>query len=92
MTNSKIDAVVRGRALADLPAGTVDPVADDKVAFARAQLSGYMSDIDRLFKGQAKITLLIRTPGDNDADLMMTNDVIPEIDAMVKRARRSSST
>lgn len=53
----------------------------------RVQIAGYMDEMLTLFKPGAKITVLVRTPGNNEADLLLTNDSMEEIAAMVERSK-----
>lgn len=46
-----------------------------------------MDDILANFKEGAKITVMVRRPGNPDQDFLMTNDDLPEVAAMAMRAR-----
>ena len=51
-------------------------------------------NMDRIltnFKGDVKITVLVRTPGKDTADFCMTNDDLAEVEKMVRRRRDAVS-
>lgn len=52
------------------------------------EVADYMDAILGRFKPGAKITVLVRTPGNDEADFMQTNDDVEAIAAMVVRCAR----
>jgi hypothetical protein len=57
------------------------------LAEVRAEICSYMDEILSLFIPGNKITVLVRTPGNDNADMLLTNDDIEQIAAMVERAK-----
>lgn len=46
-----------------------------------------MGEILRLFVPGARITVMVRVPGDPEADFVMTNDQLAEVAEMLARSR-----
>lgn len=60
----------------------------DQLANAAANVGALMNDILTNFKPGAKITVLVRRPGDDEGDFMLTNDAIPEARKMLDRCEK----
>ena len=58
-----------------------------RLAQVRERIAEHMDAILEEFKSGAKVTVLVRTPGNNDADLLLTNDDLGEVSAMVERSK-----
>jgi hypothetical protein len=54
---------------------------------ARENVAAAMEDIVRMFKPGAKIAVLVRAPGFPDRDLLMTDDDLDELIAMIRRRK-----
>lgn len=50
-------------------------------------IENHLNDIAMLFKPGAKLTFIARTPGNPDADMLMTIDSLDEIAALVQRRK-----
>lgn len=57
----------------------------DRVEMTRDAVSGYMERILRYFKPNAKITVIIRTPGNDNADMVLTNDTLEQAVSVLAR-------
>lgn len=57
----------------------------DKLHQAAAEVSSHMDQILRLFKPGRKITVIVRTPGNGEADFLMTDDDLDEVVGLVQR-------
>ncbi|WAJ27118.1 hypothetical protein [Jiella sp. R10] len=51
----------------------------------RQQVAAHLDVIGHLFIPGAKLTILVRRPGEPDCDFLMTNDEMSEVAAMVAR-------
>lgn len=51
----------------------------------RDEVAGHMDEIVALFKPGVKITVVVRTPGFPDRDMLMTDDDLAEVRAMIER-------
>lgn len=61
-------------------------MADDaRVSRAIEHVSRHMDAILDVFLPGAKITVMVRRPGEPTQDFMLTDDVIPEIRALLER-------
>ena len=60
---------------------------DLNLQIAREQASGHLEQIARLFKPGAKLTLLVRTPGNDEADFLLTNDDLDAVTPAIERAK-----
>lgn len=58
--------------------------------FATQEASKHLNIIASLFKAGAKLTLLVRTPGNDEADFCLTNDDLAE--AIMALERRKEPT
>lgn len=58
-----------------------------RVKRAQAFVADCMDDILSQFRPGAKITVLIRRPGDPDQDFCMTSDDLAEVAAMIQRRK-----
>ncbi|MBO3760391.1 hypothetical protein [Ciceribacter sp. L1K22] len=54
-------------------------------------VADHMDDIAAYFKSGAKITVLVRTPDNPEADFCMTSDDLTEVVAMVERRRSAGA-
>ena len=48
-------------------------------------LQDKVSEITELLKNEAKVTLCIRIPGNDEADIVLTNDDLYEVESEIKR-------
>lgn len=48
----------------------------------------HLSEIAEYFKSGVKLTLLVRTPGDDDADFILTNDDLDEVIKAIERRKK----
>lgn len=48
-------------------------------------VSGHMNDIADCFKPECKIAVIVRTPGNDEADFLMTNDDLSEVAKLIDR-------
>lgn len=59
---------------------------------ARQNIALHMDKILQNFKKDAKITVLVRSPGHPDRDFLMTNDAIPDaIEALGRREKEGQA-
>lgn len=58
----------------------------------REQCSEYLSRIERLFKPGARLTLIVRRPGDAEQDFMLSSDDLHEAIAVLERSKMRSPT
>lgn len=49
------------------------------------RIESHLNSIEKMFKPGVKITLLVRTPGLPDRDLVMSVDNLEEVKAMIAR-------
>jgi len=63
----------------------VSATQNPKVARAAEIVSDLMDEILACFKPGVKIAVIVRMPGYNDRDFMMTDDEIPELIALLER-------
>ena len=61
--------------------------ASSKVRNVARVCEEHLHDIAELFKPGAKITLLVRRPGEPDQDFMLTIDDLDEVSAMLERSK-----
>jgi len=54
---------------------------------AADRASDHLNSIAGLFKPGAKLTLLVRTPGNEEADFLLTNDDLGEAIKLIERRR-----
>lgn len=57
------------------------------LAQAREEISGHMDRILSVFKPGARITVIVRTPDNNEGDLLLTNDSLTEAVAVIERSK-----
>lgn len=62
------------------------------VGMVEDRVSTHMDEITRNFKPGAKITVLVRTPGNDEADFCMTDDDLAEVAKMVQRRADADTT
>ena len=43
--------------------------------------------VERIFKPGTKLTIIARTPGNNEADVLVTNDKLPELAKLIERSK-----
>lgn len=43
--------------------------------------------VEPIFKDEVKITLIVRLPGNNDADVVVSSDDINELTALIERGK-----
>lgn len=58
-----------------------------KLSYVKSEIAAYMQKIAYFFKPEVRITVLVRSPGYDEQDFMMTNDDIVEIAKMVERSK-----
>ena len=49
------------------------------------RVSGLLNEIAQSFVSGVKITLLVRVPGNDDADFLLTNDELSEVSKAIER-------
>lgn len=59
----------------------------DKVRLAYDEASVHLNKIAALFTGEVKITLLVRHPGKDEQDFLLTNDDLEEVNKGIERAK-----
>lgn len=59
----------------------------DPLSLVKEEVATRMDEILGMFKPGAKISVLVRTPGNPDADFMMTNDALEEAMALLERRK-----
>lgn len=64
------------------------PNTSAKVALMRERLGRHMNQILALFVPGAKITVIIRPPGDVEREVLQTNDDLDEVSAALERAKK----
>lgn len=61
---------------------------DPIVAYAHAAIASVMENrLAPIFRPGVKLTVIARTPGNDDADALVTNDDIDELDKLLCRTR-----
>lgn len=60
----------------------------ERLEEVQAIVAGHMDSILSNFKHGAKITVLVRTPGKDNADFCMTNDDLDQATAMIERRKQ----
>ena len=53
----------------------------------RRETSYHMDQIISCFKHGAKIAVIVRTPGDDEADFMLTDDDLDELQKVIERMK-----
>lgn len=61
--------------------------ADVRLWEVRERVSNLMDDVLNEFKPGARITVLVRTPGNDNADMLLTNDSMDEIAKAIERSK-----
>jgi hypothetical protein len=62
-------------------------VSRQRLLEVREIISGHTDAILREFKPGAKITVLARIPGNDDADMLLTNDDLEQVAAAIERSK-----
>jgi hypothetical protein len=60
---------------------------NEKLILLRERMSNHMDAIMSMFKPGAKITVVVRSPGYGDADVIMGDDDFDEVIASIQRAK-----
>lgn len=63
-----------------------------KMTRVRDHIAMHLDGIREAFRGDVKITVLVRSPGLPDADFVMTDDAIDEAIGMLRRRAASETT
>ena len=53
------------------------------------EASNHMDSIHRLFKPEVRLTLIARTPGNDDTDFMLTDDDLSEVARLIERRKEA---
>lgn len=64
---------------------------DNQVNYVRGVVSRHMEEILTLFKRDAKITVLVRLPGNDEADFLLSNDTLEGMAGIVERSKTRPS-
>lgn len=60
-------------------------MVDNRVATVGEQCSALLNEVAGCFKPGVKLTLVARTPGNNEADFVLTNDSLAQAIAALRR-------
>lgn len=52
----------------------------------------HLAEIEKLFKPHVKLTLIARTPGNDEADVLMTKDDLSEVAKLIQRREAGEVT
>lgn len=63
----------------------------DQLAAVTDFVAGTMNDIARRFRPECKVTVIVRMPGNNKADFMLTNDTPEEVVRLIARRMLDAS-
>lgn len=58
-----------------------------KLEIAQVNVADHMDSILRVFKPGAKITVIVRRPGQPEQDFLMTDDDLEEVSRLIERRR-----
>lgn len=65
----------------------------DTNAMLQQRLAGVLArHVEPIFKAGTRLTILARTPGNDEADVMVTSDSLDGIAALVERSRNREAT
>lgn len=59
----------------------------NKLDYARAIVGSHLDQIRELFTAGSKITVIVRPPGGDERDFVMTDDDLDEVGAVVERTK-----
>lgn len=64
-----------------------EPTNADRIKLLEARISAAMAEVNALFVLGVKVTMLIRRPDDDRADICCTDDEFPDLIAMLHRCQ-----
>ena len=53
----------------------------------RADIADHCVEIEELFNKPVKVTCIVRVPGNNEADVLITNDGLDDVTALIERSK-----
>ena len=70
-----------------MPVKSKLPATSLVVAKLGAHIAEILCLLEATFKPGVKLSLIVRVPGNEDADILVTSDQIPELEALLKRSK-----
>ena len=61
----------------------------DLIEVVREKISGHLDGIKKLFKPGTKVTVIVRTPGHDTRDFVLTDDALSEVAELLRRRMAS---
>ncbi len=62
----------------------------DDVAMAGREVCRVLNELRSLFRPECELTFIMRLPGNDDADMLVTNDDLDELTKLIKRRKSES--